>query len=174
MKDGQGKRTYSDESRERMRVAALARYGTNAEATHERVRAVMKAIQEEMAANEGIYPHNKGAVSGAEVARRAGIHPNTLHKVRYVLLGEEVKDWLDTLKQGTVVGRMRVRKELGTRVQEWKQLYEDLRETHRITETDLAHVNELLQEARRENEELQQRVSELTKQKVSPLRAESK
>ncbi|MBF3380603.1 hypothetical protein [Burkholderia pseudomallei] len=174
MKDSLGKRTYSDESRERMRTSALARYDTNAEATHERVRAVMKAIQEEMAANEGIYPHNKGAVSQAEVARRAEIHPNTLHKTRYVLLGEEVKDWLDTLKQGTVVGRMRVRKELGTRVQEWKQLYEDLRETHRITETDLAHANELLKEARRENEELRARVSELTKQKVLPLRAEGK
>lgn len=174
MKDGQGKRTYSDESRERMRAAALARSDTNAEATRERVRAVMTTIQEEMAANEGIYPHNKGAVSQAEVARRAEIHPNTFHKTRYVELGEEVKGWLDTLKQGTVVGRMRVRKELGTRVQEWKQLYEDLRETHRVTETDLAHANELLKEAQRENEELRRRVSELTKQKVLPLRAETK
>ncbi|MBG1252322.1 hypothetical protein [Burkholderia pseudomallei] len=174
MKDGQRKRTYSDESRERMSASALARYDTNAEATHERVRSVMKAIQEEMAAHEGIYPHNKGAVSQAEVARRAEIHPNTLHKARYVDLVQEVKDWLDTLKEGTVVGRMRVRKELGTRVQEWKKLYEDLRESHRITETDLAHANELLKEAQLENEKLRRRVSELTKQKVSPLRAEGK
>ncbi|MEX3990930.1 hypothetical protein AB4Y35_09130 [Paraburkholderia sp. EG286A] len=174
MKDSQGKRTYSDESRERMREAALARYNANAEATHERVRAVMTTIQEEIAANEGIYPHNKGAVSLAEVARRAQIHPNTFHKDRYVELAGQVNDWLKTLKEGTVVGRMRVRKELGTRIQEWKQLYEELRETHRITETDLAHANELLKEAQHENEKLRRRVSELTKQKVSPLRAENK
>ena len=173
MSDDQGKRTYSDESRERMRTAALARYDANAQVTHERVRTVMSTIQEEMAANQGIYPRNKGAVSLAEVARRAEIHPFTFHKPRYVELAKVVKDWLQTLKEGTVVGRVRVRKELGTRIQEWKQLYEDLRETHRITETDLAHVNEQLKEALRENEKLRRRVSELTKQKVVTLRAET-
>ncbi|WP_124982100.1 hypothetical protein [Ralstonia solanacearum] len=166
------KRTYSDESRERMRTAALARHDDNAEEIRERIRAVMKATQEEMAANNGIYPHNKGAVSLAEVARRAGIHPVTFHKERYVELAKEIREWLEALKQGAIVGRMRVRKALATRVQEWKELYEDLLETHRISETDLAYANEQLKEALLENETLKQRVADLTKQKVVKLRPE--
>ncbi|CBJ39322.1 conserved protein of unknown function [Ralstonia solanacearum CMR15] len=170
MTNNKPKRTYSEESRERMRAAALARHTSNAQDIHERVRAVMKAIQEEMAANQGIYPHNQGAVSLAEVARRAEIHPVTFHKKRYVDLVEEVKEWLEILKQGAVVGRMRVRKALGTRIQEWKQLYEDLLDSHRLAETDLAYAEARLDEVLVENEKLQQRVDDLTKQKVVQLR----
>lgn len=164
------KRTYSADAIERMRAAALARYDSEAEQAHERVRAVMKTIQKEMAGNEGIYPNNKGAVSMAEVARRAQIHPFTFHKPRYLELGKEVKAWLETLKQGGVVGRGRVRKELGTRVQEWKKLYEDLLETHRISETDLEHAQARLKEVLQENDHLRQRVAEQAALKVVPLR----
>ncbi len=136
----------------------------------------MKSIREEMAANEGIYPHNKGALSLAEVARRAGIHPQTFHKERYVELAKEVKQWLDALRKGAVVGRMHVRKTLDTRVKEWKQLYEDLLETHRISETDLEVAEEKLRELQKDYdklqqkfEELRQRVAELTKPKILKL-----
>ena len=145
-KTSKPKRTHSVDAIERMRSAALARYDSQAAQSHERVRHVMQAIQQEMAANEGIYPHNKGAVSMAEVARRAEIHPLTFHKPRYLELGKEVKTWLETLKQGAVVGQGRVRKELGTRIQEWKKLYEDLLETHRISETDLQYAEARLKE----------------------------
>ncbi|WP_155631426.1 hypothetical protein [Burkholderia cepacia] len=174
MTENKNNRTVSEEARERMRAAALARYDSNAQQAHERVRAVMKTIQVEMASNQGIYPHNKGAVSLAEVARRAEIHPFTFHKPRYVELVKEVRQWLETLKQRTIVGRTRVRKELGARIHEWTQLYEDLRETHRITETDLAFANARLDEALRENEELRQRMANLTKHKVAPLRVQKK
>jgi hypothetical protein len=164
------KRTYSADAIERMRTAALARYDSEAQQAHERVRTVMKTIQTEMAGNEGIYPNNKGAVSMAEVARRAQIHPFTFHKPRYQDLGKEVKTWLETLKQGSVVGRGRVRKELGTRVQEWKKLYEDLLETHRISETDLAHAEARLEEVLKENDQLRQKVASDAALKVVPLR----
>jgi hypothetical protein len=164
------KRAPTEQSRERMRQAALSRYDSNAEETHTRVRAMMRTIQEEMAANAGIYPHNKGAVSLAEVARRAGIHPVTFHKERYVELASEVKLWLETLRKGTTIGRVRVRKELSTRVQEWKLLYESLRETHRITETDLAYAQARLQETLAENGVLHERIAALSKRKVVPLK----
>lgn len=131
---------------------------------------MMKTIQLEMAGNAGIYPHNKGAVSMAEVARRSLIHPITFHKERYRKLGEEVKVWLETLKQGSVIGRVRVRKELGSRVQEWKELYDDLLATHRLSETDLAHAEALLKEARREIEQLRSRLSEQAALKIVPIR----
>ena len=164
------KRTYSAESKERMRVAALARHDAEAEQIHERVRAMMKTIQMEMAGNAGIYPNNKGAVSMAEVARRSLIHPITFHKERYRKLGEEVKAWLETLKQGSVIGRVRVRKELGSRVQQWKDLYEDLLATHRLSETDLAHAEALLNEALEENKQLRSRLSEQAALKIVPIR----
>lgn len=154
------KRTFSEDARARMRAGALARYDADAGVAHARVRAVMQSIKAEMADNEGIYPHNKGAVSLAEVARRAEIHPFTFHKPRYRQLGEEVKEWLEALKSGTVVGRGRVRKELGTRVKEWKQLYDDLLEAHRVSETDLEHANEQLKEALQENERLRLRLAD--------------
>lgn len=163
-------RTYSADSIERMRAAALARYDSEAEQAHQRVRAAMKAIQMEMAGNGGIYPNNKGAVSMAEVARRAKIHPITFHKPRYQQLGKEVKAWLETLKQGAVVGRGRVRKELGTRVQEWKKLYEDLLEAHRLSETDLQHAQARLNEVLQENEQLRQRIADQATLKVVPMR----
>lgn len=165
-----GKRTYSADSVERMRAAALARYDAQAAQSHERVRQIMRTIQKEMAANEGIYPHNKGAVSMAEVARRADIHPFTFHKPRYLELSKEVKAWLETLKQGAVLGRGRVRKELGTRVQEWKRLYEDLLEAHRISETDREYAEARLKEVLLENEQLRQRLSEQGTLKVVPIR----
>lgn len=164
------KRTYSPESKERMRVAALARYDAGAEQIHERVRAMMKTIQIEMAGNGGIYPNNKGAVSMAEVARRSEINPTTFYKDRYRELGKEVDGWMITLKEGSVIGRVRVRKELGTRVQEWKELYEDLLATHRLSETDLAHTQELLKEALKENEQLRSRLSEQAALKIVPIR----
>lgn len=168
------KRTHSDESRERMRAAALARSDSKAEQIHEHVRDLLKEIQKEMAANQGIYPQNGGALSMAEVARRAEIHPNTFHKSRYVELAKEVKEWLKTVRQGATVGRMRVRKELGTRVQEWKQLYEDLLETHRITETDLDVAEAKLEEVLKENEKLRQRLADLSEHKVVKLQPKEK
>ena len=164
------KRTYSAESKERMRVAALARHDAGSEQIHERVRAMMKTIQMEMAGNGGIYPNNKGAVSMAEVARRSAINPTTFYKNRYRELGKEVDKWLETLKQGSVIGRGRVRKELGSRVQEWEDLYEALKVTNRLSETDLAHTEELLKEALKENEQLRSRLLEQAALKIVPIR----
>lgn len=67
----------SEDARGRMRTAALARYDRAAQQTHERVRAMLQTITKEMEANQGISPHNKGALSLAEIGRRAGIHPLT-------------------------------------------------------------------------------------------------
>lgn len=169
-KSGKKRAGYSPEAIERMRAGALARYDAQAEAAHERVRAVMLTIQKEMADNDGIYPHNKGAVSKAEVARRAEIHPFTFHKPRYRDLGQEVDDWLDKLKEGAVVGRGRVRKELGVRVLEWKQLYEDLLEQHRISETDREHAEAQLKEALQENRSLREQLVAQSTLKVVPIR----
>lgn len=171
--DNKPKRVFSDDARARMRTAALARHDSAAQRNHKRVRAAMLEIQQEMATNQGIYPHNKGALSLAEVARRAGIHPFTFHKARYVDLASEVKAWLQTLKGEAIVGRTRVRTELKDRLSEWRRLYENLLQVHRISETDLMHAQLQLDEVRRENEELKQRLADVLRRKVVRLRGET-
>lgn len=169
-KPSASKKVRSEEARERMRTAAKARHDANTQQAYERVREAMRLIQQEMAANQGIYPQNKGAVSLAEVARRAGMHPVTFHKPNYQELIEEVKAWLHELKSGAIVGTKRVHKALGTRLQEWKQLYNDLLESHQISETDLARTNIRLKELEDECRELRKKLSEATSLKVVPLR----
>lgn len=169
-RDGAKKHSLSEESRERMRNAALTRYDGLAQQTHARVRAMLQTIKKEMEANGGIYPHNKGALSLAEIARRVGIHPLTFHKPRYVAICQEVREGLETLRQGAVVGRTQVRKTLKNRALEWKQLYEDLLQAHRVSEIDLALAEARLEEALVENEKLRQRIADITAQKIVSLR----
>lgn len=165
----------TDEARERMRIAAKVRHDANTQQAYKRVREVMQLIQQEMAANQGIYPQNKGAVSLAEVARRADMHPVTFHKPNYQnFIDNEVKPWLEGLKSRALVGTKRVHKELGTRVQEWKQLYNDLLESHQISETDLAHANIRIKELESENNELRRKLSEATSLKVVSMRLKEK
>lgn len=168
------KKTHTDEARARMREGAMARYGLNAQKNYDRVRGILKTIEAEMAANQGIYPHNSGNVSLAEIARRSELHPLTFHKPRYVELVNEVRVWLEKLKSENIVGRTRVRKELGTRVQEWKQLYEDLLDSHRLTEADLDVVQSKLDEALKENEILRQRLLGKSEPKVVRFQAKGK
>ncbi|MFL9908299.1 hypothetical protein [Paraburkholderia sp. RL17-337-BIB-A] len=158
MSDAKGKRTYSEGSRAKMRESALARGSAGSEKRAEEVRQMMTTIQQEMAANQGVYPHNGGAVSLAEVARRCEIHPNTFHKKNYRQLKGDLDTWLKSLQQGAIVGKTRVRKELTSRANEWKNLYENLADSHRLSETDLDYTKQLLDDERKENKKLRKQL----------------
>lgn len=134
--------------------AAELRGKARTEAVQEKVAKAMAIIKQEMAANEGIYPANGGAVSMNEVARRAGIHETTLFAPKQVELRKKVKDWVDTLKKSDVVGRGRVQRKLSERVADWKQRFEDL--TSQQIEVELE-----LQTALSENEMMQKNFEEL-------------
>lgn len=97
----------------------------------------MTNVTEEMKANGGIYPHNKGSVSSAEVARRAGIHVTTLFSPCQKELGQQVKEWVRDLKCLQIVGRVKIRRTLSERIADWKTLYEGLAQSHRDTELEL-------------------------------------
>ena len=112
------------------------------------VRTAMSSIEDEITAHDGIYPGNKGALSFNEVARRAGIHNTTLYdKERYGAFKSEVNDWLKSIKATAVTGRMKVRRAVTERVSEWKELYEGLVESHRISELDLQQAQRKLEES---------------------------
>lgn len=152
------KKIHTKDARARMREAALSRYGRDAQENHDHVREVLKTIEKEMEANQGIYPKYSGGLSSAEVARRSGLHPNTFYKQRYKELGKEVFARIEKLKSNKIVGRTRVRKEMSTRVQEWRQMYEDLLDSFRLTEADLEVTQSKLDEALKENEILRERL----------------
>jgi cell shape-determining protein MreC len=111
-----------------------------------------------------------------EVARRAGIHPTTFFSEAQRELGREVKAWVDSLKMGQVVGRMRVRRELAKRVEDWRTLYDSLADSHHKTELDLqqaqAERDHAVSEAealRQENEQLKRLLDAATGNKVTAL-----
>ena len=105
-----------------------------------KVRSMMSKIYEEVCSNGGVYPFNKGSLSSAELCRRADIHPTTLFTPKQRELGREVNEWLERVKTGNIVGRAAVRRSLGERIEDWRQLYNALAQAHRDTELELQQL----------------------------------
>jgi nucleoid DNA-binding protein len=160
-KQSPAKPKRSDMTRQKMRDAAVNRHSMNAERVRERVTLMLTAIEEEISENHGIYPANKGTLSLAEIARRAEIHPLTFHKPNYRMLAKHVRDWLFRLKAKPVTKK--IRKGLAGRVQDWQQLYDDLLESHRVSETDLSIAKE---ELKLGEEELRKAYAEIDRLKA--------
>jgi hypothetical protein len=138
---------------------------------------MMSEIEEEIKANDGTYPHKNGALSAAEVARRAGVHPTTLYtKKQRDGLGSEVKNWLDNLKCEKSIGSGRIRRSVVERMEDWKTQYENLAQSHRDTELALQQLEAELEDARRrlaaaetENQRLSILLAAASLEKVVPF-----
>lgn len=142
-----------------------------------KVRETMATIQQEMAANNGIYPKNGGAVSMNEVARRAKISETTLFTPKQKELGKNVKAWVESLKDKAIVGRTKVQRTLFERSEDWRRKYLALQDTHISTELDLQDAKAQLEEAQESLAELTNRYNALLQQmrttappRVAPLR----
>lgn len=129
-----------------------------------KVREAMATIQTEMAANNGIYPENGGAVSMNEVARRAKISETTLFSPKQKELGKIVKTWVESLKKKEVVGRMRVRRTVFERSEDWRKKYLALQDSHIATELDLQDAKVQLQGAQQSLAELNNKYDALLEQ----------
>ena len=154
---------------EQHRIAAAKRGAAKTAKVHQKVDDAIRGIAEEMQANGGIYPHNGGAVSMAEIARRAGINEATFYKKNNAALKERASLWLDTTKKTETVGRMRVRKTYQQRAESWHEKYKALETRHGITELQF-------QQLQAQYEELQQKYDALLEQmrvgaasKVTPI-----
>ncbi|MYN46770.1 hypothetical protein GTP23_17140 [Pseudoduganella sp. FT93W] len=175
--DMKTKAKRSDATRALIQQKALAQGSQRSDEVQARVRAVMKSIEAEIAENEGVYPHNEGAVSGAEVARRADIHPTTLYSKKQRELGIEVGNWLKRLKATEPIGRGAAKKKLVTRIADWKQLFENLKQSYRDTELDLQQTQADLAESlktiqllREENANLRALLEKSGAEKIAVLR----
>lgn len=129
-----------------------------------KVREAMVTIQKEMAGNNGIYPENGGAVSMNEVARRAKISETTLFSPKQKELGKNVKAWVESLKKKEVVGRMRVRRTVFERSEDWRKKYLALQDSHIATELDLQDSKVQLQNAQQSLAELNYKYDALLEQ----------
>jgi hypothetical protein len=158
---------------------ALEQGAQRSDKVRHRVTIAMQTIEAEIAANNGIYPHNKGALSLAEVARRADVHSTTFFSPKQLDLGKEVKAWLEKLKAKETIGCGPVRKKLSSRVADWARLYGSLQQSHRDTELDLQQCQAELaiagQEVARlhlENVRLLNLLNTAGSKNVSPIRPE--
>lgn len=144
---------------EQHKLAAVQRGAARTAKLEQQVTQAMLAIQAEMQANGGIYPHNGGAVSMVELARRAGISESSFYKKdpENIALKERAGLWLDTLKKKETVGRMRVQKTFAQRAEDWREKYEALQQRHFRTELELnalqADIESLQAEAKKLRDE---------------------
>lgn len=161
---------------EKFKKAALARGEARSSEITRKVKEAMDTIVSEMKENGGIYPHNGGALSKNEVARRAGINSTTLFSPKQKELGRQVSLWLEALKKKETVGRQRVRRSYAERAEDWKARYEALQNSHIKTELDLqqaeAERDQAISEAKRlrdENAALLDQIKEAVVSKIKPI-----
>jgi hypothetical protein len=154
---------------EQHKIAAAKRGAAKTAKVHQQVEDAIHAITSEMQANGGIYPNNGGAVSMAELARRAGINEATLYKKDNTALKERASLWLDTLKKKETVGRMRVRKTLQQRAESWHQKYKALETRHGITELQFQQLQAQLEELQRKYDVLLEQMRNGAQSKVTVL-----
>lgn len=154
---------------ERHKAAALKRGADRTAKTLQRVEEAVRAISDEMQANGGIYPNNGGAVSMAEVARRAEINESTFYKKDNIALKERVTLWLDTLKKKETVGRMRVRKTFQQRAESWKEKHDALVNRHIRTELELQQLQAEHEKLRRDYDTLLEQMRVAGEKKVTPF-----
>jgi hypothetical protein len=158
---------------EQHKLAAARRGAARTEKMEQAVTLAMQAIQVDMQANGGIYPQNGGAVSMAELARRADVSESSFYKKEpeNLVLKERASLWLDTLKKKETVGRMRVKKTLSQRAEDWKEKYHALEQRHICTELELQSLEAQSQKLREENAALVQLLHKHGETKVTPINA---
>lgn len=154
---------------EQHKIAALKRGAARTEKMFHQVEDAIRAIADEMAANDGVYPRNGGAVSMAELARRAGINEATFYKKDNTALKERASLWLEALKKKEAVGRMRVRKSFQQRAESWKEKYDALQNRHIITELQLQQLQAEHEKLQRDYGVLLEQMRLGTASKITPI-----
>ncbi len=164
-----------------VKEAAKRRGAMRTEDVRARVRSALKVIEQEIRENDGIYPHRNGALSSAEVARRASIHPTSLFTRSLSSLGEEVRQWLDRVKAEKSIGTVKARRSLVDRISDWKRQYECLLQAHRDTELllhqtqhELTHARGILERLEGELARLREESKKLDIGKVVSIATRSK
>jgi hypothetical protein len=157
---------------EKHKLAAALRGAARTLKMEMAVKDAMRAIEADMKANGGIYPVSGGAVSMAELARRADISESSFYKKAPENLALKVVAnlWLETLKKKETVGRMRVKKSLAQKAEDWQQKYRALEQRHIRTELELQSLEAQMQKRQKENAALLEQLSKYGKANITPIK----
>lgn len=157
---------------ENHKLAAALRGAARTEKMQLAVKEAMRAIQADMQANGGIYPENGGAVSMAELARRASISESSFYKkaLENLALKDMANLWLDTLTKKETVGRMRVKKSLTQRAEDWQQKYHALEKRHIRIEVEVQSLEAQMQKLQKDNAALIDQLAKHGKTNISALK----
>lgn len=136
-------------------------------ATVKKLVDAMKAIELDIQANDNLYPFNAGAVTQAEVCRRAGVSKTLLqaptHKTSTKVM---VDTWVVELKNRLITGRKHVRRAVTARADDWKEQHEYLRTSYHIdmlkledAQTQIRKLTEDVATLREENAALREEIA---------------
>lgn len=153
-------RSLSEEAKANIREGAAKRTAKAASANKAAITAAMTQIETEVLDNEGLYPHPT-KLNLSEVARRASVTLTVLYKEPYKELVTELRTRLDKLhkpqpplKEEQQDKQSSPRRSLKERVQDWSELYNQLKDVHIKTELDLLGANDEIASLRKEVDEL--------------------
>ncbi len=143
-----GKRgPHSETTRKKQSASASANGAAYAESLLKAAEVMMATIEEEMRSNEGIYPHNGGSLSRAELSRRLALDESTIRK-NHKPLYEAIKVWIAGLSNGSPTNKTQARRSETERAAAWKQQYQDLLASYHVHELDWQEMTAELSDTR--------------------------
>jgi hypothetical protein len=142
----------------------------------EKVRAALeqakKEILEEIKDNDGIYPRNGGALSQAELCRRAGVAQATLQNATHrATTLVAVNKWLREVRASSVSGRTSVNSTITKRVDRWKEDYQRVATHYNVSRLEVADLKDKLATTTEELVRARERITELESE-VALLRSD--
>lgn len=149
-----------------LRASAAAAARARSEAVVQKIRDAMKLIDEEIEANEGVYPGGK--LNQRELCRRASVHYQTLQQPAHKdSLKRDVDNWLAEKTSPKTIHD--TRKAVTDRVDHWKEQHRKVATQICIYEAELAEKNTLISDLENLVSQLREQNEALRQSKVTSL-----
>lgn len=155
------KRSFSEQSKRKMSASALARSARQRLALQEKIDIELEKIWHELA-NKKSDNSSPRKVTLAHIARRLGIHTQTLHKSQNKNIADHIKNWISELTTPARTLAPKPRRSANSVVDEWKRKYNDLLAVQCLWETDLHEALAKVDEVQRENAKQMETIKVLT------------
>lgn len=136
-------------------------------------------IEVELQNGGGIYPHNRGRLTQAEVCRRADIKPMTLYGEKHKGKTKVALDeWLRKVLGLSVKGKKAIRSAVTGRVEQWKANLDAIAHAYHVVELEMVELRNTLRLLQDERDVLEKEVQSLRIQlsdgRVVPIGASKK
>lgn len=145
--------------------AAAAKNKERSEEIVKKLLGAMRKIDEEIEANEGVYP--KGRISAREVCRRASVHYQTLSAPAHKDSTKRfVEEWIAKKKTRTVAATKKVAVE---RIEHWKEQHHKVASQIAIYELELNEKDIEITELRKKIATLEAQMAQIAQGKLMPI-----